>query len=534
MKRIISVLATLFVLLPLRAQEIEKTALGQIFQALQAIEYFYVDTVSSSQLAEAAIRGMLDRLDPHSEYLTPDQFKALNESLGGNFDGIGIRYQMSNDTLIVINTIPGGPSAKVGILSGDRILRADGDPISGVKMSNNDVQKHLRGPKGTVVHLDVRRGRENIAFDVTRDKIPVNSVNAAYMAAPGIGYIKVDRFAQTTPMEFATALDSLTALGMTDLITDLQDNGGGLLTAAVELANFFIPAGKTVVYTQGRNLSKEIYQTFPGKKFQGRLVVLVDEESASSSEIFTGAIQDYDRGVVVGRRTFGKGLVQRQVMLPGDAMLKLTASHYYTPSGRCIQKPYEKGNRKDYYKDLLDRYNKGEYFSMDSIHFPDSLKYRTEGGRTVYGGGGIMPDVFVPLDTTMVTRTHRNIIARGTLNRYILRYFSDNQRRLRKRYPTFRDFNGGFSVSDEMLQEIHDRAVADSVKIDSAEWVGSLPLLSTQVKAQIAADLYNDSAFSEIMNLTNRIYRRALDMLLKGREYWEILHAESGAANAAG
>ena len=534
MKRIFSVLQMLLCLLPLRAQEVDRTAMEQIFRTFQAIQYFYVDSVGPDALAEAAVRGMMDKLDPHSEYLNPEQVKALNESLGGNFDGIGIRYQMSNDTLIVINTIPGGPSARVGILSGDRILRADGDPISGVKMSNANVQKHLRGPKGTVVRLDVERGREHIVFSVTRDKIPVNSVSAAYMAAPGIGYIKVDRFAQTTALEYATALDSLTRLGMKDLITDLQDNGGGLLTSAVELANFFIPAGKTVVYTQGRTAEKDIYRTVDSKKFSGRHIILVDEQSASSSEIFTGAIQDYDLGVVVGRRTFGKGLVQRQVMLPGDAMLKLTASHYYTPSGRCIQKPYEQGNRKDYYKDLLDRYNHGEYFSMDSIRFPDSLKYKTEGGRTVYGGGGIMPDVFVPLDTTLVTRTHRNIIARGTLNRYVLRYFSDNQRKLRKRYPSFRDFNESYAVSPEMLQEIHDRAVADSVKIDSAEWVAAQPLLATQVKAQIAADLYNDSAFSEIMNLTNRIYLRALDVLLKGREYWEILRTDSVRNKVAG
>ncbi len=533
MKRLLSILLLLPPLLPVRGQEADQMALSQIFKTYQAIQYLYVDSVNSTQLAEAAIRGMMEKLDPHSEYLTPEQFKALNESLGGNFDGIGIRYQMSNDTLIVINTVAGGPSAKVGISSGDRILRADGEAISGVKMNNNEVQKRLRGPKGTSVHLDVQRGREMIAFDVIRDKIPVQSVNAAYMAAPGIGYIKVDRFAQTTPMEFATALDSLTQLGMNDLITDLRDNGGGLLTAAVELANFFIPADRTIVYTQGRTQNKEIYRTWASKKFPGRLVVLVDEESASASEIFTGAVQDYDRGIVVGRRTFGKGLVQRQVTLPGDAMLKLTVSHYYTPSGRCIQKPYKKGNKKDYYKDLVERYNKGEYFSMDSIHFPDSLKYKTEGGRTVYGGGGIMPDIFVPLDTTLVNRTHRDIIARGTLNRFVLRYFADHQRRLRKQYPEFRDFNHGFSVSPEMLAELHDKALSDSVRLDSAEWVACQPLLSTQLKAQIAADLYTDSAFSEIMNLTNQIYLRALDLLLKEDEYLEILRPAPHSGKAA-
>lgn len=502
-----------------------KTALQQLQQSLLWVDYFYVDTVNTDKLAETAIRAMLEELDPHSSYLTAEEVKSMNEGLGGNFEGIGVRYQMQEDTLYIINTVTGGPSEKVGIMAGDRIIMVDDTLIAGVKMSNKEIQRRLRGPKGTKVNVGIKRDGEPelIHFNITRDKIPVYSVDASYMPAPKVGYIKISRFAQTTPQEVAEAMAKLTKQGIESLIIDLQNNGGGYLNSAVELANFFLPNNQVVVYTQGRADRRREYKTGGGKKFEGKLVVLIDEESASASEILSGAIQDLDRGIVVGRRSFGKGLVQRPIELPGGSMIRLTVSHYHTPSGRCIQKPYTKGDKDNYNKDLSNRYESGELLSADSIHFADSLQYKTSNGRIVYGGGGIMPDIFVPLDTTKIAKTHRDLIAKGTYGRYIIEYFSKNQKTLKKKYKDFDAFNQGFETTDQMIAELCERGRADSVKVDTTELNKSLDLLKLQLKANIASDLFESNAFSQIMNEQNNIFRRGLQVICDDKLYQDII-----------
>ena len=382
-----------------------------------AISNLYVDQVDENKLVESAIVKMLEQLDPHSTYSDPEEVKALNEPLQGNFDGIGIQFNMATDTLFVIQPVSGGPSEKVGILAGDRIIEVNDTVIAGVKMSTEDVMRRLRGKRGTEVTVKVmRRGvKELLPFTIKRDKIPVYSLDASYMVDKKIGYIRVNRFAATTGKEFADALHRLQKEGMRDLILDLQGNGGGYLNAAIELANQFLGKKELIVYTEGRrNPRAEFDAEGNGDFLNGRLVVLVDEFSASASEIVTGALQDWDRAIVVGRRTFGKGLVQRPIDLPDGSMIRLTVARYYTPSGRCIQKPYE--SIEQYNKDLIDRYNRGEMLSADSIHFPDSLKYKTlKLGRTVYGGGGIMPDYFVPVDTTMYTDYYLALRDKGAI-----------------------------------------------------------------------------------------------------------------------
>lgn len=370
-----------------------------------AISNLYVDKVDEGKLVEAAIIRMLEELDPHSTYSDPEEVKRLNEPLQGNFDGIGIQFNMATDTLFVIQPVSGGPSEKVGILAGDRIIQVNDTVIAGVKMSTEEVMRRLRGPKGSKVNVKVQRNGVNelLPFTIKRDKIPVYSLDATYMVNSTTGYIRISRFAATTGDEFRTALHKLQSQGMKDLILDLQGNGGGYLNAAIEVCDQLLGKKELIVYTEGRrNPRSEFEAKGDGDFLNGRLVVLVDEYSASASEIVTGAIQDWDRGIVVGRRTFGKGLVQRPIDLPDGSMIRLTVARYYTPSGRCIQKPYE--SVEQYNRDLIERYNRGEMLSADSIHFPDSLKARTlKLGRTVYGGGGIMPDYFVPIDTTMYT-----------------------------------------------------------------------------------------------------------------------------------
>ena len=384
--------------------------------ALSAIEALYVDTVNADKVTEDAIRGMLEKLDPHSSYSTPKETKEMTEPLNGSFEGIGVQFNMADDTLLIIQPVSNGPSEKVGILAGDRIVAVADTVIAGVKMSKEEIMRRLRGPKGTIARLKiVRRGiRDTLHFDVVRDKIPVHSIDATYMIRPGIGYVRIGSFSATTYQEFMESMSRLQKEGMKDLVLDLQGNGGGYLQAAADLAGEFLQQGDLIVYTEGRTVPRHEYKASAYGSFrQGRVVVLVDEYSASAAEIVTGAIQDQDRGQVVGRRTFGKGLVQRPIEMPDGSMIRLTIAHYYTPSGRCIQKPYEKGNKKDYSLDMVNRLKSGELMSADSIHFADSLKFYTlREHRVVYGGGGIMPDEFVPLDTTKFTKFHRQLSAK--------------------------------------------------------------------------------------------------------------------------
>jgi carboxyl-terminal processing protease len=370
----------------------------------------------------------------------------------------------------------------------------------------------------------LRRGvREPIRFRIVRDKIPIYSIDATYMADAHTGYIRVSRFGATTSDEFKEALATLKKEGMKNLILDLEGNGGGYLNAAIDMANEFLHAGELIVYTEGRTQPREeALSNAKGQMTDGRLIVLVDESSASASEIVSGAIQDLDRGLIVGRRTFGKGLVQRPVPLPDGSMMRLTVARYYTPSGRCIQKPYADGI-ESYNRDLINRYNSGELTSADNIHFPDSLRYRTAGGRTVYGGGGIMPDYFVPLDTTRYTDAHRNIVAKGVLNQYVVGYFDKNQKVLKVKYPNFDAFEKGFTVTDAMMNDLRAAAEKDSIKIDAEQYAKSAPLIKTQIKALVARDLFTTSDYFRVINNASDSYRKALELINDEKAYRKLL-----------
>lgn len=496
---------------------------------LLCVDNRYVDTVDTDALTETAIKAMLKELDPHSTYLSPKEVKQMNEGLGGSFEGIGVRYQMEHDTLLVINTVSGGPSEKVGILAGDRIIMVGDSTIAGQKFDTNEIQRRLRGPKGSEVDLGVmRQGERNLLwFKVERDKIPVYSVDASYMAAPGVGYIRLARFAQTTPQEVENAMEKLEEQGMENLIIDLQDNGGGYLNSAVELAERFLPSSELVVYTEGRADGHRDYITRRFLDyFHGRIVILINEQSASASEILSGCIQDLDRGVIVGRRSFGKGLVQSPIRLPNGGMIRLTISHYFTPSGRCIQKPFTKGDQQSYYQDLLNRYKQGEYQYADSIDFADSLKFYTRNGRTVYGGGGIMPDFFVPLDTTSYTKPHRAVNAKRSLNTFIVQYFKNHQQELHLQYPTLDDFlneETGFKVTDDMVSQVIEQARKDSVQNDELESLYENNVFKKQLAAYLANDLYESGAYNRIMNQTANVYNEGLAIITDERRYNELL-----------
>ena len=483
-----------------------------------AISNLYVDNVDEGKLVEDAIRGMLEKLDPHSSYSTPKEVKALNEPLSGSFEGIGVQFNMVEDTLLVIQPVTGGPSEKVGIVAGDRIVSVNDTAIAGVKMSKEDIMRRLRGPKGTKVMLGiVRRGiKDTLSFKVVRDKIPVKSIDAVYMIRPEVGYVRIGNFGATTHDEFCEALEKLTKQGMRNLILDLQGNGGGYLQAAVNIANEFLQKGDLIVYTEGRRMQRNEYKAKGNGKFlDGKIVVLIDEYSASAAEIVTGAIQDQDRGMVVGRRSFGKGLVQRPIDLPDGSMIRLTVSHYYTPAGRCIQKPYTKGDSKDYAMDVMNRLKHGELMSADSIHFADSLKcYTLREHRPVYGGGGIMPDYFVPLDTLAYTKFHRELSAKSYIINANLKYVDANRKALRKRWTSFEEFRRDFVFPKEEIDKmIADAAKDKIVPKDNAELEKTLPKLSMQLKALVARDLWDMSEYFAIINEESEIVRKAVEII---------------------
>ena len=512
-------LACIFSIGYLHAQEKKYTKENNPVRKLQlaqfAISNLYVDQVDDNKLVESAIKGMLEELDPHSTYSTPEEVKRKNEPFQGNFDGIGIQFNMAEDTLFVIQPVSGGPSEKVGILAGDRIVEVNDTVIAGVKMSTEDVMRRLKGPKGTLVDVKVlRRGvPELLSFTIRRDKIPVYSLDASYMIAPQTGYIKINRFAATTHAEFMNALASLKSHGMKDLILDLQGNGGGYLNAAIDIANEFLGDEELIVYTEGRRSARrDFYADGNGKHQFGKLVVLVDEYSASASEIVSGAVQDWDRGMVVGRRTFGKGLVQRPIDLPDGSMIRLTISRYYTPAGRCIQKPYE--NTENYAADLIERYNRGEMMSADSIHFPDSLKCTTlKKGRTVYGGGGIMPDYFVPVDTTLYTDYHRQISYKGVLLKVHYQLIDAYRQEWNKKYKDYASFAQKFELSDSMMQQLIDEATKAGITYNEEQYRKSESLLKLQLKALIARDLWDMNEYYHTINVADESVKKALELL---------------------
>lgn len=491
------------------------------------VNNLYVDNVDEEKIVENAVRGILENLDPHSSYSTKEETTSSQETMQGSFSGIGIQFNMQKDTLYVVQTIAGGPSEKVGILPGDRFIAVDDSIIAGRKLKNTDIMKRLRGPKGTKVNIKVKRGSnaELLEFRITRDDIPLNSIDAVYMADGKTGYIRLSRFAATSYKEFKDVITKLKKQGMQQLILDLTDNGGGYMQIAAQIANEMLNRGNLIVYTQGRksprqNLNADGSGTFRTQK----VVVMINQFSASASEILSGAVQDWDRGVVVGRRSFGKGLVQREFLLPDSSSFRLTIARYYTPSGRNIQKPYVKGDREDYDKDIIDRYNHGELQSADSIHFADSLKHTTlRLHRTVYGGGGIMPDVFVPLDTTQYTDYHRRLVAKGIIPQFALRYVDKNRADLKAQYPDAQKFIKEFTVTDEMLNNLVDAGKAEKVDFDKSQFAKSKEMLRTFVKAAIANDLFSTSAYFQIVNEQNDIYKEALSIINDDARYRKII-----------
>ena len=483
-----------------------------------AINNLYVDSVDEKKLVEDAIRGMLEKLDPHSTYATPKEVKELNEPLNGNFEGIGVQFNMMQDTLMVIQPVTNGPSEKVGIIAGDRIISVNDTAIAGVNMSKEEIMKRLRGPKGTKVRLGIVRSgiKEKLEFTVVRDKIPVHSIDATYMIRPGIGYIRIGNFGAQTYEEFIASLEKLQAQGMKDLILDLQENGGGYLKAAVDIADEFLKRGDMIVYTDGRKTKRYEYRARGGGRFTtGKVVVLVDSYTASAAEIVTGAIQDQDRGLVVGRRTFGKGLVQRPIDLPDGSMIRLTVAHYYTPSGHCIQKPYTKGGAKDYAMDMLNRLKSGELTNADSIHFADSLKFETlREHRTVYGGGGIMPDYYIPLDTTIYTKFHRELAAKSIVIQSNLRFVDNHRKELKQRWTDFADYKQNFEIPQSLVDEILAEGEKQNIKPkDDAELQKTLPYLRLQMKALIARDLWEMSEYFSVFNESSEIVKKALEVI---------------------
>ena len=503
---------------------------GQKLRAAQAvIENYYVEEVDADTIVTEAIKAMLKTLDPHSAYTTPKETQEFTEPLQGKFSGIGIQFNMLDDTVYVIQTINGGPSEKVGILAGDRIIAANDTVIAGKKFKNTDVLKRLRGPKGSVVALKVKRGPELIDFAVTRDDIPLYSVDETFMADPTTGYIRITRFAEETAQEVRTAMEKLRAQGMKNLILDVSDNGGGYLGAAFELASEFLPAGTPVVSTSGRATPPQTYTTEGrGSFLDGRVVVIANQNSASASEILSGALQDNDRALIVGRRTFGKGLVQRPFPFPDGSMVRLTVSRYYTPSGRCIQKHYDKGHSEEYQLELLNRYEDGELWSADSIQRPDSLRYETlRFKRPVYGGGGIIPDVFVPADTSFYSVYYRDLVAKGIVNRTAINYVDANRAALKAEYPTDADFQAKFSIPEELVQRLIDAGTDAKIEFNEEQWQRSRPLVEAIMKGLLARDLYDDGSYYRPLSKLNKDFGEALKLINDPERYNSLLRGET-------
>ena len=452
----------LFAQSPNKHYQQNKTKMEQL---LNAINSMYVDSVDFDPLLDKAIDEMLKELDPHTAYIPPKDVQAMTEPLQGSFDGIGVTFQLIKDTINVMEVIIDGPSEKVGLMAGDKIIKVDDTVATGKGISNDWVRKHLRGKKGSKVKVTVVRGRkkEPIEFVITRGAIPMYSINVSFMADSLTGYIKLERFAATSTAELKKAIRSLQEQGMKNLILDLRGNGGGYLNVAFEICDQFISGKRMIVYTDNfRKTGEKYYSSEDGLFEEGKLIVLVDENSASASEITSGCIQDWDRGLVIGRRTFGKGLVQKPLRLVDQSEVRLTISHYYTPTGRCIQKPYNDG-LDAYFKDLQTRANNGEYYTAENIKFPDSLKYKTPHGRVVYGGGGIMPDIFIPLDTTKYSSLYNEIARKGVFGSFAVDYLENNRDALLKQYPKFEDFQKKYQISDEFYKEFMDYAKEEGV-----------------------------------------------------------------------
>ena len=521
-RKFITALALMTALLPLKSaaeqmQRPELTPDQKLRMATALIQSYYIEDVDGQKLADEAITAMLKTLDPHSSYSDPEETKELTQPLEGKFSGIGIQFNAATDTVYVIQTIAGGPSEKVGIRPGDRIIQADDSIIAGRKLPNSAILKILRGEKGSKVNLKVKRGGEPelIDFVVIRDDIPIYSVDASYMADDSTGYIRVSRFAEDTAEEVERSINKLKAKGMKNLILDLEDNGGGYLGAAVELASKFLLKGDPVVFTKGLHSQPAYFNLDDDGEFRDmKVVVMVNQYSASASEILSGAIQDNDRGLIVGRRTFGKGLVQRPFPFPDGSMIRLTTARYYTPSGRSIQKHYDKGQGEEYMLDLLNRYKSGELWSADSIKLDESLRYETlRNHRPVYGGGGILPDVFVPVDTTYFSAYYRDLVAKGVVNQFCLNYVDANRAQLLKDYPDEDAFSSRFAATDGLERQLIAAGEKEGVEFDDEQWQRSRPYVLALIRGLIARDLYEDSSVFRFLNPLLPEYQEALKLI---------------------
>lgn len=490
---------------------------GQFNKLNDVINYInqeYVDTVNQKQLVETTITEMLHKLDPHSAYIPSDELASTNEPLEGNFDGIGVEFHIQEDTIMVVTAVSGGPSDALGILPGDRIIQVDGKSVANIKITNTQVMQALRGPSGTKVKVVIYRKGKKIDFAITRGKIPIYSVDVAYMLTKETGYIKVSHFGDKTYEEYVDGFMKLRDKGMQNLVLDLRGNPGGYLKTAIQLADEFLPDKKLIVYTQGRSRPKESYSATTNGFFEtGALVVLIDEGSASASEIVSGALQDWDRATIVGRRSFGKGLVQEQSEFPDGSAIRLTIARYYTPTGRCIQKPYD-GNYDDYENELSNRLKHGELLSSDSIRFADSLKFTTPAGHIVYGGGGIMPDVFVSIDTSGYSQYFSDLNSKGLITEFVYKYVDNNRSDLMK-YKNFDEFNSAFRINETILNSFVAYGEKNGVKADPVGMRVSDQIIRTQLKALIARQLYKNDGFYPVMQSIDLTLKKALELIDK-------------------
>ena len=498
----------------------------KISTLLYLLNNYYVDTLDVPELTEKAIVLTLKELDPHSAYIPKKEVAKANESLEGSFEGVGLTFQLFKDTILVVAPIPGGPSDKVGIMAGDKIVTVDGEDAFGEDKTNSWVMDHLRGKKGTTVIVGIhRRGNsELIDYEIIRDKIPINSLDAAFMLDKNTGYIKLNRFAKKSLDEFTEAATNLKNQGMKNLVFDLRGNSGGYLGTAMSIVDEFLDAGKLIVYTQGIHQERQdLVATNKGEFEIGKLVVLINEGSASASEIVSGAVQDWDRGVLIGRRSFGKGLVQRPFQLPDGSLVRMTVARYYTPSGRCIQKPYEDGV-EEYYKDFVKRIENGEAYNEDSIHFPDSLKYQTQAGRTVYGGGGVMSDIFIPLDSTRFNKLYSSLIRKGVINGFVNDYLDENRKQLTENYSDFNQFNKGFNLDNDDWSIFLTNAKKEEIEFTDEEIAPNTDFIKLQLKALMARNLFEAGDYFEVIFPLDAEIIKAMEVIHDNKLYLSLIN----------